>query len=436
MDNFSDTESLGYDSSASEEDMLLLMMLEDESDDDALLQQGPKRGGSLPGKRPNKDRRRQLFHQLLYDDYWGANPTYDADDFRRRFRMPIGLFNEIVEKIQLCDSYFVRKRDACRLLGFSALQKVSAAIRMLATGIASDMQDDHFRMGESTGLECLQLFCAAIDKMYGEEALRAPTVDDLNRILDESLAAGWPGCLGSIDCMHWAWKNCPSGWKGMFKGKESGATVVLEAIADHSCRFWHFFFGMPGSLNDINVLDRSPLHKEALKGKAPQVTYQVNGYDYHVPYWLADGIYPAHHCFVKSIHNPTSRKQKLFSTMQEAKRKDIERAFGILQSRFHVLTTGCRFWSREFMHSVIKCCVILHNLIIDYEREHGEDSTYINDAQYAPNHPFTVVSRERAQPPSTSEQVAVLSTIQNPDMHRRLRNDLMSHLWEFYGAHD
>ena len=22
--------------------------------------------------------------------------------------------------------------------------------------------------------------------------------------------------IESIDCMHWEWKNCPAGWKGMY----------------------------------------------------------------------------------------------------------------------------------------------------------------------------------------------------------------------------
>jgi hypothetical protein len=35
--------------------------------------------------------------------------------------------------------------------------------------------------------------------------------------------------------------------------------MILEAIADHSTRLWHFNFGLLGPLNDINVLDQSPL---------------------------------------------------------------------------------------------------------------------------------------------------------------------------------
>ena len=53
----------------------------------------------------------------------------------------------------------------------------------------------------------------------------------------------------------------------MFQGKSGVPAVVLEAIADHSCRFWHFNFGSPGALNDINVLDRSPLFSMLFRGK-------------------------------------------------------------------------------------------------------------------------------------------------------------------------
>ena len=47
-------------------------------------------------------------------------------------------------------------------------------------------------------------------------------------------------------------------------------------------------------------------------------------------YYLADGIYPPWDTFVKTIPSPVGNKKKHFYQAQEAVRKDVERAFGVL----------------------------------------------------------------------------------------------------------
>jgi Plant transposon protein len=384
--------------------------------------------GSRAGKAPNVDRHRVLYSHLLFQDFWGHEPIYNASFFKRFFKIPIGLFDQIVLDVLAHDDYFRQKRDAAGKLGLSTLQKVCCAVRQITSGVSPAELDDKYRMGESTGMECMKRFCRSINSVYADVALRAPNVADMNRLLDEGEAAGFPGCIGSLDCTHWQWKNCPSAWKGTFQGKEKVPTLVLEAIADNRTRFWHFNFGSPGAMNDLNVLERSPLFENAVRGEAPQVDFTVNGNVYKYAYWLGDGIYPPYACLVKTIPNPTTRMQKMFASAQEAKRKDIERAFGILQSRFHILTVPCRLWNRFRMKEVMKACVILHNLVIDYEIENNLDGNYINDDLYVPEHGMVIVPRNNQQNGEMRENM--ISEMQDSDIHHRLQQDLMAERWQ------
>jgi Plant transposon protein len=102
----------------------------------------------------------------------------------------------------------------------------------LRYGTACDAVDEIVSVPESVMFATLKQFCAAIVDEFGDEYLREPTENDMKRILVINESRGFPGCLGSLDCQHWEWKNCPVAWAGQFKGKEKKPTVAMEAIAD------------------------------------------------------------------------------------------------------------------------------------------------------------------------------------------------------------
>lgn len=52
--------------------------------------------------------------------------------------------------------------------------------------------------------------------------------------------------------------------------------------------------GLPGSLNDINVFNRSPLFSRLWNGDSPQVEFDIFDHHYTQGYYLADGIYPSY----------------------------------------------------------------------------------------------------------------------------------------------
>ena len=137
----------------------------------------------------------------------------------------------------------------------------------------------------------------------------------------------------------------------MYCGKSRDATIVLETVASEDLWIWHCFFGMPGTLNDINVLQCSHLFARLASGDAPACNYTING------------IYPSWCTFVKSIKDSQTRKQCEFARVQEAARKDIERAFGVLQSRFAIVRGPARFWDKKTLKNIMTWRVILHNMI-------------------------------------------------------------------------
>ena len=190
------------------------------------------------------DRKREFYNELLIADYFCDNPTYPDYYFRRRFHMGKPLFLRIVQALGEWSPYFTQRVDALGRPGLSPLQKCTVAMHMLAYGVPTDKTDDHIRLGASTALESLEKFAKGVIAKFGGEYLRRPTVEDIQRLLEIGEARGFPGMLGSIDYMHWEWKNCPVGWKGPFTCGDYGVpTIILEVLLFIylSCNLSHSF---------------------------------------------------------------------------------------------------------------------------------------------------------------------------------------------------
>lgn len=102
-------------------------------------------------------------------------------------------------------------------------------------------------------------------------------------------------------------------------------------------------------------------------------------------YYLADGIYPSWATFVKTIPEPQGNKKKYFAKAQEACRKDVERAFGVLQSRFAIVRGAARMWDEDTLHDIMMACIIMHNMIVEDERDDYEYN-FDNKGQYVYNY--------------------------------------------------
>ncbi|GJU59474.1 ALP1-like protein isoform X1 [Tanacetum coccineum] len=207
--------------------------------------------------------------------------------------------------------------------------EMHVAIRQLAYDTSPDALDEYLQMGEHCARDCLDCFTMCIIDLFTHEFLRKPDVNDVCII--DLFYYGLSGMLGSIDRMHWEWINCPKAWHGQF-GR--------------------------GANHDLTVLNHSSLFDDLFDDIAPIVPFEVNGVTFEKGYYLTDGIYPQWAAFVKSFMVARDERNAVFKRRQECARKDVERAFGVLQGRAVYSSLHC--WILTKLRRTMYTCIILH----------------------------------------------------------------------------
>nr|GEV71036.1 protein ALP1-like isoform X1 [Tanacetum cinerariifolium] len=174
--------------------------------------------------------------------------------------------------------------------------------------------------------------------------------------------------------------------------------------------------------NDINVLDNSPLFDDLLNDTTPVVPYVVNGVGYEKRYYLADGIYPQWATFVKSFTVANDAKHAYFKKHQEGARKDVERAFGVLQGSWGIIQQPTRSYHVNTLRRVMYSCIKLHNIILKDQNMAVFDwnEVYANPAR---NMQRTWIEMYETQRRKNKE-------MRDRDTYVRLQQNLMEHIWQ------
>ena len=120
---------------------------------------------------------------------------------------------------------------------------------------------------------------------------------------------------------------------------------------------------------------------------------------------------------------PMGNKKQYFAKAQEAARKMVERAFGVLQSMFAIVHGGARIWDEETLTLIMRACVIMHNMIV-------EDEGFVVDHTERFEHGGENVEPAHGKPTRTlDEYIAAHREIRNKGTHIQLKEDLIEHLW-------
>ncbi|KAJ4927290.1 hypothetical protein JOQ06_015024 [Pogonophryne albipinna] len=180
----------------------------------------------------------------------------------------------------------------------------------------------------------------------------------------------------------------PSGPDGdCYRNRKLFPSIILQAVCDHQGRFIDTYVGWPGSVHDCRVLRHSPLYRRALYPPPGQ-------------YILADGGYP---CLQHPLPLITPYRQPLqgvgpqrFNSHHSRARSIIERAFGMMKTRFRSIFLKALEVHHTFVPQVITACAVMHNICIgagdimapdagiveDVAEDEGEDVEAVSGAPW------------------------------------------------------
>ncbi|XP_049913330.1 uncharacterized protein LOC126398151 [Epinephelus moara] len=269
---------------------------------------------------------------------------FNPDDTRRDFRLSR-------ESLEVLLDLLNQERQH----GWGATIETLVFLFWLASGASYRVVSRVFGMPRSTVHRIIHRVTEEVVAIRHKVIYLPKTADDL-----VAVTRGFAGlarhrafrkAAGAIDGCHVRIKP-PSGPDGQcYKNRKLFASIIMQAVCDHQGCFIDMYVGWPGSVHDSRVLRHSPLYGRAI--------YPPPGY-----FILADGGYP---CLQNPLPIITPYKRPVhgvgaqrFNAHHSRAHSIIERAFGMMKTKFRALFLQALEVHHTFVPQVITACAVLH----------------------------------------------------------------------------
>ena len=107
----------------------------------------------------------------------------------------------------------------------------------------------------------------------------------------------------------------------------------------------------------------------------------------------------------------------------------MERAFGVLQAKWKILYRPARLWNQQVLNSIIRACIILHNMVVEDERGVLLPNVHPSEWPGVADPPINQATKI----PGIQKFIDAQNIIQDREMAGQLQNDQMEHMWMLYG---
>ena len=290
----------------------------------------------------------------------------DKRTFRRRFRVPFNVFEELFTAAQTSGEFAPLSSAGKPPVPLEL--KILGVLRYNAVGGNWDV------ISEASGGVSIKTFSTFHSKYM--EWFNRTQLGKYVYPSDPKTASrvygnyGFPGCVGSMDGVHIPWEACPWQMKHLHTGKEGYPTIAFNVVCDSTTRVQSISRAFHGKVNDktlvrcddfVSRLRSDPEYKRLAfdLGEKDGVKKQWLG-----AYIMCDGGYHQWRETISGLKGTADPDEASFAARLESVRKDVEALFGRVKKRFRVLKVGLLFQEADHVARTFNFCMALHNRLL------------------------------------------------------------------------
>jgi hypothetical protein len=291
-----------------------------------------------------------------------GSQNFSDTEFLHSFRMTRESFHLLLHELKSKKAFSQSKFKKQCPVSFQLLVFLYRIGRE-GTGGSSASVSQFFRIGEGSVRNYVQRTIKALKEMK-DEVIYWPNEKEREEMKSRLAPTGFRHCVGIIDGTLIVLEFRPEKYHECYYSRKCCYALNLMVVCDDNRRITFYYAGWPGSAHDNRVWRNSKLYLERKK------------YFSDLEYLLGDCAYSHSSVMVQAFkrHSATSqlpRNEHNFNTLLAQVRITSEHCIGVLKGRFACLKRNdiqLKKGKKELKELIdlITGCVILHNLMINY----------------------------------------------------------------------
>ena len=276
------------------------------------------------------------------------NPLdYESDDcIVRKYRLSRPLI------ISLCQMFLLNlQRPTLRSSAFPVSLQIMVALRYYATGSFQSVIGDVHHISRQSVSYILQDVTECLNNVVKQYIYMPTNEDHLNKIKrDFHDIARFPNTVGAIDCTQ-----SPSIDEHLYVNRKNFHSINIQGVCDAELKFLNIIAKWPGSTHDSFIWNNCALKEMFEDGTISD------------GWLLGDSAYPLRPWLLTPVLNPDTPSEARYNDSHIRTRNTIERAFGVLKSRFRCIDSsgGTLLYTPKKACKIAVATAVLHNMCIE-----------------------------------------------------------------------